>query len=389
VSTPSVSEAQVASSEDQPPPPPPSRVAIYYVVLILVTAAVVIGVIAAGSGKHAQPTVAGSYDVSSGAACLGTKAFVVQSGQFVTLSNTQGTLGGELTFKQGRLTGTADCIGNAQAAIDAHVANGFLLGTIGGRPLSAQLTGDPPTPGVPLPRAPGSIAGIYALTPTSKCLGTKVTLTESGSRVDVVTKDIRRGTLVYGKGRFAGNVACNRGGSRRMFGTAAGRALDVMLTPVAAAASATASEHLTGTKQRTADQTVVAFFIATLVVMLFARLCGSLMPKIRQPRVMGEVLGGIILGPTVFGALLPTLQGDVFPTDIVPYIGVAANLGLVFCSRRCRSMPCSRLRRAFLPSPCSSPSRCQSRPFRSWPGSSPSAGWSSARWACWRYRRRP
>ena len=75
---------------------------------------------------------------------------------------------------------------------------------------------------------------------------------------------------------------------------------------------------------------MVAFFIATLVVMLFARLCGSLMPKIRQPRVMGEVLGGIILGPTVFGAILPTLQGDVFPTDIVPYIGVAANLGLVF-----------------------------------------------------------
>ena len=36
--------------------------------------------------------------------------------------------------------------------------------------------------------------------------------------------------------------------------------------------------------------------------MLFARLCGSLMPKIGQPRVMGEVLGGIILG-RVFGAM--------------------------------------------------------------------------------------
>ena len=330
MSTPVVSEAGVASGEDQPPPPPPSRVAVYYVILILVTAAVVIGVIVAGSDKHAQPTVAGSYDVSSGAACLGAKAFVVQSGQFVSLSNTQGTLGGELTFKHGQLTGTADCIGHAQAAIDAHVVNGLLLGTIGGRPLAAQLKGDPPAPGVPLPRAPGSISGIYTLTPTSKCLGTKVTLTESGSRVEVVTKGIRRGTVVYGGGRFAGTVACNLAGSRRMFGTAAGRALDVMLTPVAAGASPTLSEHVTGTKQRTADQTVVAFFIATLVVMLFARLCGSLMPKIRQPRVMGEVLGGIILGPTVFGAILPTLQGDVFPTDIVPYIGVAANLGLIF-----------------------------------------------------------
>ncbi len=43
--------------------------------------------------------------------------------------------------------------------------------------------------------------------------------------------------------------------------------------------------------------------------MLFARLCGSLMPKIREPRVMGEVLGGIILGPTVFGAICAHAPG--------------------------------------------------------------------------------
>src|SRR5690242_2907889 len=216
VSTPVVSEAGVASGEDQPPPPPPSRVAVYYVALILATAVVVIGVISAGSGKHAQPTIAGSYDVSSGVACLGTKAFVVQSGQFVSLSNTQGTLGGELTFKHGQLTGTADCIGHAQAAIDAHAVNGLLLGTVGGRPLAAQLKGDPPTPGVPLPRAPDSISGIYTLSPTSNCLGTNVTLSESGARVEVETKSTQRGAILYRKGSFAGTVACNLGGSRRM-----------------------------------------------------------------------------------------------------------------------------------------------------------------------------
>ena len=54
------------------------------------------------------------------------------------------------------------------------------------------------------------------------------------------------------------------------------------------------------------------------------------MPRIGQPRVMGEVLGGIILGPTVFGAVDPTLQAKVFASDIVPYIGVTANLGLIF-----------------------------------------------------------
>ena len=74
----------------------------------------------------------------------------------------------------------------------------------------------------------------------------------------------------------------------------------------------------------------MAFFIAVVVVMLFARLCGSLMPRIRQPRVMGEVLAGILLGPTLFGALAPHLQSQIFASDIVPYIGVAANLGLIF-----------------------------------------------------------
>ena len=45
---------------------------------------------------------------------------------------------------------------------------------------------------------------------------------------------------------------------------------------------------------------------------------------------MGEVLGGIMLGPTVFGAIDPGLQAKVFASDITPYIGVAANLGLIF-----------------------------------------------------------
>jgi hypothetical protein len=129
-----VSEVGVAPDEQQPPPPPRSRVAIYYVILIAVTAAVVIGVIVAGSSKHAQPMIAGGYDVSSGAACLGAKADVIQSGQFVSLSNTQGTLSGELTYKHGRLTGTVDCIGQLQAAIDAHSGNSLLIGTIGGLP---------------------------------------------------------------------------------------------------------------------------------------------------------------------------------------------------------------------------------------------------------------
>ena len=64
--------------------------------------------------------------------------------------------------------------------------------------------------------------------------------------------------------------------------------------------------------------------------MLFARLMGAAVAHFRQPRVMGEVLAGIILGPTVFGLLFPDLQRALFPSDVIPLIGVVANLGLIF-----------------------------------------------------------
>ena len=45
---------------------------------------------------------------------------------------------------------------------------------------------------------------------------------------------------------------------------------------------------------------------------------------------MGEVLAGIVLGPTVVGALCAGLEAALFPSDIIPYIGVVAQLGLIF-----------------------------------------------------------
>ena len=345
------------------------RLAVHYAVLALVTAGVLAFVFSTGTTKHAQPQIAGGYDVSAAGACLGAKIELAQSGRFVTISNAQSTLGGALTFASGRLSGAVHCLGGRVAQIDARVVNGVLAGSLGGVPVSAELKRDPPEPGAPKPLAPGSVEGEYQLAPASACLGGKMKLTQSGSRVEVVTSKKPRGILLYRAGTLAGTVSCEHGGRRTVAGTAAGRALDLMLTPPAtsvptpggqvipiaappagaapagaaagtaaitrprAPAAPTASalpEHLSATKLRTAENTVVAFFIAIVIVMLFARLCGSLMPRIGQPRVMGEVIAGILLGPTLFGVLAPQLQSQIFASDIVPYIGVAANLGLIF-----------------------------------------------------------
>ena len=95
-------------------------------------------------------------------------------------------------------------------------------------------------------------------------------------------------------------------------------------------ARAPASERVTGEKRREAGSRIAAFFLAVVVIMLSARLLGMAAVAIGQPRVMGEVVAGIALGPSLFGAIAPELQAAIFPADIVPYIGVVAQLGLVF-----------------------------------------------------------
>jgi Kef-type K+ transport system membrane component KefB len=70
--------------------------------------------------------------------------------------------------------------------------------------------------------------------------------------------------------------------------------------------------------------------LALAVVILAARLLGAAIARIGQPQVMGEVLAGILLGPTLLGALLPEVKDHLFPADIVPLLSAGADIGLAF-----------------------------------------------------------
>jgi Kef-type K+ transport system membrane component KefB/nucleotide-binding universal stress UspA family protein len=55
-------------------------------------------------------------------------------------------------------------------------------------------------------------------------------------------------------------------------------------------------------------------FLAQIVLLLVCgRLLGELMQRIGQPAVMGQLIAGILLGPSVLGALWPDLQHAIFP----------------------------------------------------------------------------
>src|SRR5215472_9043479 len=57
----------------------------------------------------------------------------------------------------------------------------------------------------------------------------------------------------------------------------------------------------------------VIFLVQLIALMLVGRLLGEAMNRIGQPSVMGMLLGGILLGPSVLGALWPDLQHALFP----------------------------------------------------------------------------
>src|SRR5580704_14591173 len=57
-----------------------------------------------------------------------------------------------------------------------------------------------------------------------------------------------------------------------------------------------------------------SLFLAELVVLMAAgRLLGEVMARFGQPAIMGQLLAGVILGPSVFGALWPHGQHALFP----------------------------------------------------------------------------
>lgn len=71
-------------------------------------------------------------------------------------------------------------------------------------------------------------------------------------------------------------------------------------------------------------------FLAIAVVVVVARLIGALFTKIRQPPVVGEILAGILLGPSLLGAFPGNPTDALFPLEIRPTLSVIAQLGLVF-----------------------------------------------------------
>ncbi|KAF7370520.1 Na-H-Exchanger domain-containing protein [Mycena sanguinolenta] len=70
------------------------------------------------------------------------------------------------------------------------------------------------------------------------------------------------------------------------------------------------------------------FIIQVGIIVSTATLLSLGLRKLHQPKVIAEVLGGILLGPTAFGSI-PHFSERIFPSDSQPFLSLVANIGLV------------------------------------------------------------
>lgn len=60
-----------------------------------------------------------------------------------------------------------------------------------------------------------------------------------------------------------------------------------------------------------------------------ARLFGFLCKKIGQPAVIGEIIAGIFLGPSILGAIAPAVSGFIFPAGSLTILQFFSQIGLI------------------------------------------------------------
>ena len=64
-------------------------------------------------------------------------------------------------------------------------------------------------------------------------------------------------------------------------------------------------------------------------ILIVARLVGWIFNKLHQPRVVGEMLAGILLGPSLLGWMAPNLSGALFPPDSLGHLNSLSQIGLL------------------------------------------------------------
>lgn len=79
----------------------------------------------------------------------------------------------------------------------------------------------------------------------------------------------------------------------------------------------------------TADEVLARLLLDIAIIILVARACGLALRALRQPPVLGEIIGGIALGPTLLGQLPGDPSAALFPDEVRGGLMAIGGIGLV------------------------------------------------------------
>ena len=99
----------------------------------------------------------------------------------------------------------------------------------------------------------------------------------------------------------------------------AGEHSPVETSPVASRPDATAAE----------EHPLLRVLLALTAVIVVGRVLGAVLERFEQPPVIGEVLAGIMLGPSLLGAVAPQAAAFLLPESITPHLQLVAQLGVI------------------------------------------------------------
>ncbi|HBE19738.1 MAG TPA: sodium:proton antiporter [Cyanobacteria bacterium UBA11149] len=74
----------------------------------------------------------------------------------------------------------------------------------------------------------------------------------------------------------------------------------------------------------------ILVLLQVLIIIGLSRIMGLGCKLIKQPLVIGEIIAGIMLGPSLLGLIAPDLAAALFPATTIPFLEVLSEIGLIF-----------------------------------------------------------
>jgi Kef-type K+ transport system membrane component KefB len=77
------------------------------------------------------------------------------------------------------------------------------------------------------------------------------------------------------------------------------------------------------------DQALGLFLVDLALLIVLGRFLGTVLTRLGQPSVLGEIFAGILIGPSLLGAIAPGAVSTLFPPEAMALLSGIGNVGLV------------------------------------------------------------